>query len=83
MAITPDPGIKNIIIKKQSLGKVTENNKTVFTNFAAASPSLWYNKFYLNQLKNRFGVEFTETFLQTISKSSACSIKSIEYCKLA
>ena len=29
MAITPDPGIKNIIIKKQSLGKVTENNKTV------------------------------------------------------
>jgi hypothetical protein len=29
MAITPDPGIKNVIIKKQSLGKVTENNKTV------------------------------------------------------
>lgn len=28
MAITPDPGIKNIIIKKESLGKVTENNKT-------------------------------------------------------
>ena len=28
MAITPDPGIKNIIIKKESLGKVTGNNKT-------------------------------------------------------
>jgi uncharacterized protein len=31
----------------------TENNKTVFTNFAAASPSLWYSKFYLNQLANK------------------------------
>ena len=30
-----------------------ENNKTVFTNFAAASPSLWYNKFYLNQLTDK------------------------------
>jgi uncharacterized protein len=30
-----------------------ENGKTVFTNFAAASPSLWYNKFYLNQLTNK------------------------------
>jgi hypothetical protein len=29
MAITPDPGIKNVVIKKQSLGKVTGNNKTV------------------------------------------------------
>jgi predicted alpha/beta superfamily hydrolase len=30
-----------------------ENNKSVFTNFAAASPSLWYSKFYLNQLTNK------------------------------
>ena len=30
-----------------------ENNKTVFTNFAAASPSLWYSKFYLNQLSDK------------------------------
>lgn len=29
MAITPDPGIKNVVIKKQLLGKVTGNNKTV------------------------------------------------------
>jgi hypothetical protein len=29
MSITPDPGIKNVIIKKGLLGKVTENNKTV------------------------------------------------------
>jgi len=29
MTITPDPGIKNVVIKKESLGKVTENNKTV------------------------------------------------------
>jgi len=29
MPITPDPGIKNVVIKKQSLGKVTGNNKTV------------------------------------------------------
>jgi len=31
----------------------TENGKTVFTNFVAASPSLWYNKFYLNQLVDK------------------------------
>jgi len=31
----------------------TENNKPVFTNFAAASPSLWYSNFYLNQLPDR------------------------------
>lgn len=30
-----------------------ENNKTVFTNFAAASPSLWYSNFYLNQLTDK------------------------------
>ena len=29
MTITPDPGIKNVVIKKELLGKVTENNKTV------------------------------------------------------
>ena len=29
MAITPDPGIKNVVIKKGFLGKVTGNNKTV------------------------------------------------------
>jgi len=29
------------------------NNKTVFTNFASASPSLWYNNFYLNQLTDK------------------------------
>jgi hypothetical protein len=29
MPITPDPGIKNVVIKKELLGKVTENNKTV------------------------------------------------------
>lgn len=29
-----------------------ENNKSGFANFAAASPSLWYNNFYLNQLTN-------------------------------
>ena len=29
MAITPDPGIKNVVIKKEFLGKVTGNNKTV------------------------------------------------------
>jgi uncharacterized protein len=30
-----------------------ENNKTFFTNFAAASPSLWYNNFYLTQLGDK------------------------------
>ena len=30
-----------------------ENNKTVFKNFASASPSLWYNNFYLNQLTKK------------------------------
>ena len=30
-----------------------ENNQTVFKNFASASPSLWYNNFYLNQLTNK------------------------------
>ncbi len=30
-----------------------ENNKKVFANFAAASPSLWYSKFYLNQLPDK------------------------------
>ncbi|CAN5139565.1 alpha/beta hydrolase-fold protein [soil metagenome] len=30
-----------------------ENGKTVFKNFAAASPSLWYNNFYLNQLAEK------------------------------
>ena len=30
-----------------------ENNNTIFKNFAAASPSLWYNNFYLNQLKEK------------------------------
>jgi hypothetical protein len=30
-----------------------ENGKTIFKNFAAASPSLWYNKFYLNQLTKK------------------------------
>lgn len=29
MPITPDPGIKNVVIKKELLGKVTQNNKTV------------------------------------------------------
>lgn len=29
MTITPDPGIKNVVIKKELLGKVTESNKTV------------------------------------------------------
>lgn len=29
------------------------NDKTVFTNFASASPSLWYNNFYLNQLTSK------------------------------
>ena len=29
MPITPDPRIKNVVIKKELLGKVTENNKTV------------------------------------------------------
>ncbi len=36
-----------------SLLNQTENNKTVFTNFAAASPSLWYGKFYLNSLAEK------------------------------
>ena len=30
-----------------------ENNNTIFKNFAAASPSLWDNNFYLNQLKEK------------------------------
>jgi predicted alpha/beta superfamily hydrolase len=30
-----------------------DNNKTVFKNFASASPSLWYNNFYLNQLVDK------------------------------
>ena len=30
-----------------------ENNKTVFKNFGSASPSLWYNNFYLNQLTKK------------------------------
>ncbi len=30
-----------------------ENNKTVFKNLASASPSLWYNNFYLNQLTGK------------------------------
>lgn len=29
------------------------NSKTIFKNFAAASPSLWYNNFYLNQLTEK------------------------------
>jgi predicted alpha/beta superfamily hydrolase len=29
------------------------NNKTTFTNFASASPSLWYNNFYLDQLTDK------------------------------
>lgn len=29
------------------------NDKTVFKNFASASPSLWYNNFYLNQLTGK------------------------------
>lgn len=44
-----------------------ENNKTVFTSFAAASPSLWYNKFYLNQLtdklKNRGAADTLNVFV--------------------
>lgn len=36
-----------------------ENNKTVFTNFAAASPSLWYSKFYLNQLSDKLKIRTT------------------------
>jgi predicted alpha/beta superfamily hydrolase len=30
-----------------------DNNKPVFQNFASASPSLWYNNFYLNQLTDK------------------------------
>lgn len=30
-----------------------DNNETVFTNFASASPSLWYNNFYLNRLTEK------------------------------
>jgi hypothetical protein len=30
-----------------------ENNRTIFKNFASASPSLWYNNFYLNQLTDK------------------------------
>ena len=36
-----------------ALLKQTENDKIIFTNFAAASPTLWYNKFYLNQLTDK------------------------------
>lgn len=32
------------------------NGKTVFTNFASASPSLWYNNFYLNQLTSKLKI---------------------------
>ena len=30
-----------------------ENNQTTFKNIASASPSLWYNNFYLNQLPEK------------------------------
>ena len=30
-----------------------ENNQTIFKNFASASPSLWYNNFYLDQLAEK------------------------------
>ena len=30
-----------------------EDGKNIFKNFAAASPSLWYNNFYLNQLTEK------------------------------
>ena len=29
MPITPDPGIKNVIIKKELLGKVTSSNQKI------------------------------------------------------
>ncbi|GAB3516814.1 alpha/beta hydrolase [Emticicia fontis] len=31
----------------------TENNQTTFKNIASASPSLWYNNYYLNQLTEK------------------------------
>jgi predicted alpha/beta superfamily hydrolase len=36
-----------------ALLKQAENGNTIFKSFAAASPSLWYNNFYLNQLTEK------------------------------